>query len=314
MLKWGVRIIVPALVWAVLIYFLSRALDRLPGPDEWRAYLNSKTLIAVLGFAACFALATILRTLRFGFLVRRSADISWVSIFLAFPWLFFLGAITPFRLGEGYRAVWIRKHGGTSSEALGFWFGERFTDLAVLTTLFLAGTLLAPLAGEVVSTNLVYVILGLCAFGYAILWFAHGLIADLMERLGFVPRALITLMRSFSYMKDFVAHGSILSLTLAIWAVVSLGFWFVLLLLGSNSALGLGAALAAMGAVNFTALLSAAPANVGSYQAAMVGALALYGTGTAEGLILAILVQAVGLLTTIVMGVGCKVASMLTGK
>lgn len=87
------------------------------------------------------------------------------------------------------------------------------------------------------------------------------------------------------------------------WALQWLACYAVLLALGLQSQAGLGAAAAILLAINLSAVLPATPSNVGVFQAACLVVLAAYGVGAGPALAYGILLQAVEVLTALVLGV-----------
>jgi phosphatidylinositol alpha-mannosyltransferase len=100
--------------------------------------------------------------------------------------------------------------------------------------------------------------------------------------------------------RAFVATGA----QLGAWALQWVSCWLLLMALGLGSQAGAGAAAAVLFAVNVTAVVPATPANVGVFQAACVVVLAgAYHVSTPEAIAYGIVLQAVELLTALVMGV-----------
>jgi phosphatidylinositol alpha-mannosyltransferase len=90
---------------------------------------------------------------------------------------------------------------------------------------------------------------------------------------------------------------------LAAWALQWMSCYVLMIALGLNHQVGIGAAAAVLFAVNITAVLPATPANLGVFQAACATVLHAgwhvgFGTGVAYGVIL----QAVEVATAILMG------------
>lgn len=290
------------LAWLALALFLWKAVDNLPDRDNWRLFQYQGAYKAMLAFAAFFILALALRSIRFGVLARQSAPVPWPGIILAFPWIFMIGAITPFRLGESYRAIWIRKHGGTSSRMIGYLFGERFSDLVILCTLLLVGLVSAPVVGASSETDVVYLFLFLAVAGYALLWLA-SLNAGRIERM-LHGRAhfAVDLLGAFSYMRQPRLHLATIALSVSIWAAMAAAFYSALLLMDVSPAVGLAGALCCLGAVNLAGLLSAVPGNVGSFQAAMVASLIMFNVPAVDALVASVVLQVAGLTTTFALG------------
>jgi phosphatidylinositol alpha-mannosyltransferase len=87
------------------------------------------------------------------------------------------------------------------------------------------------------------------------------------------------------------------------WALQWLACYMVILALGLQSQVGPAAAAAILLAVNLSAVLPATPSNVGVFQAACLVVLAAYGVGAGQGLAYGIILQAVEVVTALILGV-----------
>jgi phosphatidylinositol alpha-mannosyltransferase len=96
--------------------------------------------------------------------------------------------------------------------------------------------------------------------------------------------------------------GAVLGQLLA-WALQWLACYMVILALGLQSQAGVAAAAAILLAVNLSAILPATPSNVGVFQAACLVVLAAYGVGAGQGLAYGIILQAVEVVTALILGV-----------
>jgi phosphatidyl-myo-inositol alpha-mannosyltransferase len=108
-----------------------------------------------------------------------------------------------------------------------------------------------------------------------------------------------------------VAVGS----QLAAWALQWLSCYALLAALGLDGRAGLGAAAAVLFAVNVTAVVPAAPSNVGVFQAACVAVLTgAYHISSADALAYGIILQAVEIATALVIGMPALVKEGLSWK
>jgi len=96
------------------------------------------------------------------------------------------------------------------------------------------------------------------------------------------------------------------------WALQWLACYSVLLALGLQSQAGLLAAAAILLAVNVSAVVPATPSNVGVFQAACLVVLAAYGVGAGPGLAYGIILQAVEVVTALMLGVPALLGEGLT--
>jgi phosphatidyl-myo-inositol alpha-mannosyltransferase len=87
------------------------------------------------------------------------------------------------------------------------------------------------------------------------------------------------------------------------WALQWLACYCVLLALGLESQAGPVAAAAILLAVNLSAVLPATPSNVGVFQAACLVVLAAYGVGAGQAVAYGIILQAVEVVTALMLGV-----------
>ena len=94
-----------------------------------------------------------------------------------------------------------------------------------------------------------------------------------------------------------------ISFQLLAWALQWLACYAVILALGLESQADLAAAAAILLAVNLSAVLPATPSNVGVFQAACLVVLAAYGVGAGQALAYGIILQAVEVVTALVLGV-----------
>ncbi len=96
------------------------------------------------------------------------------------------------------------------------------------------------------------------------------------------------------------------------WALQWASCYLVLVALNLQSHTGAAAAAAVLLAVNVSAVVPATPSNVGVFQAACVGALALFGVGYGPALAYGILLQAVEVLTALALGVPALLGEGMT--
>jgi phosphatidylinositol alpha-mannosyltransferase len=90
---------------------------------------------------------------------------------------------------------------------------------------------------------------------------------------------------------------------LVAWALQTLAAYAVLYALNLQGKAGLAAAAAILLAVNLTALVPITPSNIGIFQAATIAVLAAYGVDATHALAYGILLQAIEIITAIVLGV-----------
>jgi phosphatidylinositol alpha-mannosyltransferase len=93
------------------------------------------------------------------------------------------------------------------------------------------------------------------------------------------------------------------SAQLLAWTLQWLACYSVVLALGLQSQANFAAAAAILLAVNVSAILPATPSNVGVFQAACLVVLAAYGVGAGPAVAYGIILQAVEVLTALVLGI-----------
>jgi phosphatidylinositol alpha-mannosyltransferase len=98
------------------------------------------------------------------------------------------------------------------------------------------------------------------------------------------------------------------------WTLQWLACYAIVLSLGLQSQANLAAAAAILLAVNVSAILPATPSNVGVFQAACLVVLAAYGVGAGPGLAYGIILQAVEVLTSLLLGVPALLREGLTWR
>lgn len=98
------------------------------------------------------------------------------------------------------------------------------------------------------------------------------------------------------------------------WALQWLACYAVLLALGLPAHPALIAAAAVLLAVNVSAILPATPSNVGVFQAACLVVLAAYGVGAGQAIAYGIVLQAVEVLTALILGVPALLGEGMTWR
>lgn len=98
------------------------------------------------------------------------------------------------------------------------------------------------------------------------------------------------------------------------WALQWLACWTVILALGLPAHPAPIAAAAVLLAVNVSAILPATPSNVGVFQAACLVVLAAYGVGAGQAIAYGIVLQAVEVLTALILGVPALLGEGMTWR
>lgn len=134
-----------------------------------------------------------------------------------------------------------------------------------------------------------------------------------------VQAAALALIRTLRLARQGLAvfarprHGvPAIGFQLIAWALQWTSCYLVLVALNLQWHTGAAAAAAVLLAVNVSAVVPATPSNVGVFQAACVGALALFGVGYGPALAYGILLQAVEVLTALALGVPALLGEGMT--
>ncbi|MFI4984685.1 MAG: lysylphosphatidylglycerol synthase transmembrane domain-containing protein [Solirubrobacterales bacterium] len=104
------------------------------------------------------------------------------------------------------------------------------------------------------------------------------------------------------------------ALQLLAWTLQWLACYMVVLALGLQSHASLATAAAVLLAVNVSAILPATPSNLGVFQAACLVVLTAYGVGAGPGLAYGIILQAVEVLTALLLGIPALLREGLTWR
>jgi phosphatidyl-myo-inositol alpha-mannosyltransferase len=236
-----------------------------------------------------------------------------------------MSATLPARLGEPSRALIVARRLGRARETLpvvlGTMVSQTLLNLLALTLLGIAmfssvdllngrhGALIAfafaPL-GVLVAVLIAPVLIPRRAVSRSV---------RLQELMSAVRRSLARVrdgLRVFGHPRQAVIATTV---QLSAWALQWLSCWLLLMALGLDGRAGLAGAAAVLFAVNVTAVLPATPANVGVFQAACVAVLVgAYHVSTPDALAYGIVLQAVEILTALIMGLPALVNEGLSWR
>jgi len=292
------KLLVSILIWGLLVFFLFKSLKKLPTNEEWVSYMSQNMVKAIFSYVGCFLFAMTLRAIRFGYLLKQFVKVPWKDIFIDFPWLFLLGAITPFRLGEGYRAIWVRNYGDHSAAVIGLWVTERIADMGMLAFILLVSVGLNPNTPN--KWQFVFVFMAtLCLSGYFILWLIVWLYQQNKIKC-FHSTQLYNLVSSMGALNTRKHHLVLLSSTAVIWIAIVIGFWCVMSANASSNTLLFSSCSVAL--VNFAGIFSFIPGNAGGYQAVVVTAAPYFDYDVTTAFAASIILMSVALVLTIIVG------------
>jgi phosphatidylinositol alpha-mannosyltransferase len=237
-----------------------------------------------------------------------------------------MSATLPARLGEPSRALIVARRIGRARETLPVVLGTMVSQtllnllaLALLAAAMLASADLGALerhGGVIVAAALLPLAAVLIA-GLAPLFAsarAGGLAVKAALREA-TRRSLARLADGVRVIRHPRAALLAAGLQLGAWALQLISCWLLLGAFGLQSSSGFGAAAAVLFAVNVTAVLPATPANVGVFQAACVAVLAgAYHVSTPGAIAFALVLQAIELITALVMGLPALVNEGLSWR
>ncbi|MBH63966.1 MAG: TIGR00374 family protein [Alphaproteobacteria bacterium] len=273
-------------------FFLWLAL-RMVGSDE---LLQAVSVVQLhwIGVALCiFAVDMALRVKRWQFLLSDTVKLSNGQVAKALIIGYMVNNLLPARLGEIYRADFVKRHyGGSRSSVLGTIVVERLLDgFAVVLSLSLGLLVLYVSRGidsPVLTTLAIVAALGCTAAFGAVFWF-HKLNWLFRQ----IPWSWLT-----SRLEDFSLalqalkmpgfHYPII-LTGLIYMLEALVLWAALTAAGID--VGLAGVLIVLGTAVLSTLLPTAPGYVGSLQIAYIFALAPFGYEAPQAFIAATISQ-----------------------
>lgn len=299
-----------ALPWlaalGLLVYTIAQLTRSLPSVLDWAALTTYPSLRSAAVFSAVFVGVVMIRAQRFATILAWHDDALRHPAVRVFPVLFFLGAVTPLRLGEAARIEWMRRHAGLPLLGVSSLVCERLADMTVLLLLLAlgiwslgevsAGTLETHAAWAMAAlVGLIYA--GAVALGLRGPQREHGMWARLAT--GFAPLA------------NLRRHAIIVLYTLAGWLPL-VGAYFIVIRTFAPEC-SLGAAAFVLASVNLSYLISPVPANIGTFQAVAIGTLALFGIETTPALFAAIVIHVTNLAATTMLGAWGLFASRRRG-
>lgn len=230
-----------------------------------------------------------------------------------------MSATLPVRLGETSRALIVARRLGRARETLPVVLGSIVSQTLlniVALVLLGAGSMLSVdlLRGDGILLALAFLPAGaLLMILVAPVLLAprsadeqRGRLEQLAAALGVMGQRLRDGVALFSHPRAAAVASA---MQLAAWGMQLLACWLVLMALGLDRSVSLGAAAAVLFAVNATAFVPLTPANVGVFQVAIVAVLAgAYHVSSADALAYGIVLQAVELAAATVMGLPALVA------
>ncbi len=223
-------------------------------------------------------------------------------------------ALIPGRVGEPTRVlVLTRRLDGRTSRLLpivaGTVVSQTLINLLALGILLAVSAASVPLlrghpAGIATALLLPFALVGIVLIGPRLLVLARRTRSPRLMLAAMAMRRVLNLARRglLVFARPRYGAAAVASQMLA-WALQWLACYAVLLALGLQAQAGLVGAAAILLAINLSAVLPATPSNVGVFQAACLVVLAAYGVGAGKALAYGIILQAVEVLTALLLGV-----------
>jgi phosphatidyl-myo-inositol alpha-mannosyltransferase len=308
-----VGVVLVVLVLAGLVAF---ALSRLELQRVGHALVTASPGWIVLSLAL-MSLAMLMRAISWHQTLRAAlpdTPLPWGAVVRATMIGVMGSAVVPGRLGEPARVLVLsRRLEGRTSRLLaviaGTVFSQTLFNLIALAILLVVTITSVPLPsgnGAAVAIALAVPLLAcaliiagprLVALGRRSRSARVARAADAIARLlALARRGLVVFARP--------RYGvTAITFQLLAWALQWLACYAVILALGLQSKAGIAAAAAILLAVNLSAVLPATPSNVGVFQAACLVVLAAYGVGAGPALAYGIILQAVEVVTALILGV-----------
>jgi phosphatidylinositol alpha-mannosyltransferase len=300
----------------VLAGLVAFALSRLELQRVGHALVTASPGWIVLALAL-MSLAMLMRSISWHQTLRAAlpdTPLPWGAVVRATMIGVMGSAIVPGRLGEPTRVLVLsRRLDGRTSRLLpvvaGTVFSQTLVNLIALAILLVVTITSVPLPsghGTAIALALAVPLL-VCAL---IVTGPRLLALGRRSRSARVARAansigrLLALARRGLVVFARPRYGvTAIAFQLLAWALQWLACYMVILALGLQSKAGVAAAAAILLAVNLSAVLPATPSNVGVFQAACLVVLAAYGVGAGPGLAYGIILQAVEVVTALILGV-----------
>ncbi|HXB14249.1 MAG TPA: lysylphosphatidylglycerol synthase domain-containing protein [Solirubrobacteraceae bacterium] len=224
-----------------------------------------------------------------------------------------MSATLPARLGEPSRALILARRLGRARETLPVVLGTMVSQTVLnLLALSVLGLVTLSRVSVLEGHDRDLMLLALAPLAALLAVLAAPVLVPpaavsrsrrLQAALASLRAALLRLRRGLSVFRKPRAATRAVIAQLGAWSLQWLSCWLLLMALGIDQKAGAGAAAAVLFAVNVTAVIPATPANVGVFQAACVAVLSgAYHVSTPDAIAYGIVLQAVELLTALIMG------------
>jgi phosphatidylinositol alpha-mannosyltransferase len=312
----GLRHLAIAVAVLVLAGLVAFALSRLELQRVGHSLVTASPGWIVLALVL-MSLAMLMRSVSWHETLRAAlpdTPMPWGPVIRALMIGVMASALVPARIGEPSRVLVLsrRLEGRTSrlvAVVAGTVFSQTLINLLALAILLGVTFTSVPLPSGHLASIAIALVLPLAAcllvvFGPRLLALGRRSRRARVARAAEAIERLLALARQGLVVFARPRYGSTaVGFQLLAWALQWLACYTVILSLGLQSQTGPAAAAAILLAVNLSAVLPATPSNVGVFQAACLVVLAAYGVGAGQGLAYGIILQAVEVVTALILGV-----------
>jgi glycosyltransferase 2 family protein len=252
--------------------------------------IEAKWLVFSLGL---YALDVAIRIRRWQGLLNKTKHLKYGQVAIALIAGYTVNNLLPARLGEIYRANFIKRQFGISrSSALGSIVIERLMDGISVTSILGIGILALAASGRAAGTTLTIVVLvSACVFTTALIFVYHiRFFSPKIERLNFrwLNNKLADFAKSLEALRDRTIWRSV-GLTIIIYSIEILMVWAALKAVGVD--IGPLATFVVLGATALSTLIPTAPGYIGSLQLAYILSLQMFGFGAPQAFVAATVFQ-----------------------
>jgi phosphatidylinositol alpha-mannosyltransferase len=232
-----------------------------------------------------------------------------------------MSATLPARLGEPARAMVVARRAGRIRETFPVLLGTLVSQTVInIVALALLGVIIVSTTDlfhqgqkALFLVSLAPLALLIAVLIAPVLLRGAGRRSRLARIAEPVRGALVQVRRGLSVFRDPRRGSFAAAAQLLAWALQLLACYGLLLAMGLDGRVGIGAAAAVLFAVNVTAVVPATPSNIGIFQLAVVSVLSGgFGVSGADALAYGIILQAVEIATAVTLGVPALVREGLT--
>lgn len=136
--------------------------------------------------------------------------------------------------------------------------------------------------------------------------------SDQKNRARWLLHKIATLMEGISCLRDFKTNFILILISICIWTAVALGFYFYLD--SFFPSMHWTVALAVMGAVNLSSLVSLVPGNLGMFELTSVAMLVIFSIPAPDAIVATIGYHSIMLLFTVLCGSAAKIVLQKKGQ